>query len=160
MLLAAQVHQVLLVVAVKFHDLSVGDQMQSFFHGPRLRVRFRVVDGNLDVHMAEVATPESFGYMQLFRRRMAGFVEPGLAVEADGIDNQRIPIPFADRRSEPVGLGVLRKRAAVRKDLAVEGQGLMKNRRRSAGLDDSEGKWNGVEFGNTWRQAIRVRLLL
>jgi hypothetical protein len=54
--------KVLLVfIADKFQQVGVGCQLQGCGNHPWLSVRFRIVDGNLQIQMPEVPPPKTLG---------------------------------------------------------------------------------------------------
>jgi hypothetical protein len=69
-----------------------------------LRVRHRVVDGDLYFKRADIPSAESLGDMQRLGRRIACLVEPRLSVEAPAFHDQRVAIPLADGNPSHDGL--------------------------------------------------------
>ncbi len=95
--LLPHVPAVLLVfVAEIFEDVSVGLKLVRHLDGEGLRVHLRIVDRNLDVHVAEIAAAIAFHDPHGFAVRVAERVEPCLVVESDRVDDQRVLVPLAD----------------------------------------------------------------
>src|SRR5439155_3680069 len=65
------------------------------------------------VDVIVVGTSHTFGHTELITMRMFGGVEPGAAIEAGRLDDQRISFPMTDRRSPPRRIKIFRKRAPV-----------------------------------------------
>src|SRR6266498_5858373 len=99
-----------ILVVLRAHVLEqfrIGLQRQRQRHHPRTRVRLRIIDGDLDVHMAEVFATESLGHAEILRRRMAEVVEPHVLDEAGRADDEVVALPFADRIPEPRRVRIL-----------------------------------------------------
>src|SRR5215471_6873777 len=92
-----------------------------------LRIGLRVVDRNLHIHVAEVAAPKLFREAQSFASRMPQCVQGCFVVEPDGFDDERIRHPPANRITEPAGLGLRGKCAAISEDLSEYGVRLVQN---------------------------------
>src|SRR5262245_20917009 len=73
---------VLFVVADVLDRFGVGEILELDRDGERLRVGLRIFDGDLDVHMSEVAASELFDGAKRLAVRSAAVVEPALVVEA------------------------------------------------------------------------------
>src|SRR5580698_9629238 len=86
-----------------FDQLVVRLQNRALGDGPWLGVSLRVVDGDLEVHMAEVFAVETLSDFQRVRHGVTVGVEPSSAVGSGGLDNQGVAIPVADRISLPSG---------------------------------------------------------
>src|SRR5262245_5449617 len=81
-------------VADEFEQLGICRQTQVHSHGPGPAVGRGIVDGNADVHVAEVPALETFDDSQLVADRVTEIVEPGLTVESDGFDDERVAFPL------------------------------------------------------------------
>src|SRR5207253_2434134 len=77
--------------------------------------RTRVVECHADVEVPEIGPPNPLGDMK--HLRMRNDANPALVVVTDGIDDERIAIPLADRMSDPARIRILRMRAAIHEDL-------------------------------------------
>src|SRR6185436_6234759 len=106
-------------------EVGIRDQAPCQLDVPGLRVRLRVVDRDVDVDAANGRPGKTFRYPQRFRCRQSAHVEPGLAVLFDGLDDQGVLVPLADRVAHPGWLRIFWQRPAVREDLAVDGAGLV-----------------------------------
>ena len=87
-------------------EIRVGRQQPLRLDRERLGEHLRVVDGHLEVHVAEVATAQALGEAQRLGLRVAAAVEPRTVVESRRDDDQRVPFPPADRVPEPGRIGV------------------------------------------------------
>src|SRR5438105_6659763 len=112
-------------VANGFHQFSVGQQTDLLSDRPRLGVGFGIIDGDLNFHMPKVFPPETFEDMQRFRCGLAGLIEPGLSVEASGVDDERVAVPLACRITEPRGGSTLGELTAIEKDLPPQRMGFI-----------------------------------
>src|SRR5580658_5868204 len=108
--------------------------------------------------MPEVRAMEAFGHVQSFAMWIAELIQPGLVVETDGIHHQRVAFPFTNRVTQPTGIWVLGKLAAVGEDLAIEVECLIKDDDQSRSLENLERHRSGVYLGYALRQAMRVGL--
>src|SRR5437867_9142696 len=88
--LPADTRKVFLVLADVFNQLGVRQKVEAYVHRPWLRVGLRVVHGELEIEMPEVAAPEALRRAQCVGVRQAAVVHPGLVVEPHGIDDERI----------------------------------------------------------------------
>ena len=70
------------LVAHHFEKLGVRNQHRVQLRGPGFRVRFRIVDGEFNVHVPEVAAAYSFDQMHCICGGVAGERKPSFAVEA------------------------------------------------------------------------------
>src|SRR5579864_758836 len=76
--------------------------------GPNLRVCLGVVDDDLQLQRVMVDPPVTLREMQLLAARVSPRVRPKPVVEADCVDNERVPLPMADRIPKPARVGILR----------------------------------------------------
>ena len=128
--------------------------------GPGLRIRLRVVDGNLQIHVAKIFASEAFGHLQRVRDRVSVGIEPGFAVRSGRLDNQRVAVPVADRISLPVGIRVFGEGPAIHEDLPEDGARLVEDDDEPRSLNDLPRRCHGIFFGNAGRQAEIVRIVL
>src|SRR5262245_5541718 len=77
-------------------------------HIPRLRIRLRIVNRDLDFHLPDFRPRETFDDPQRLGSRQTFHIEPGLAVLSDGLHDKRVLLPVADRISHPCGLRIFR----------------------------------------------------
>src|SRR5262245_15559583 len=100
-LLAARALQpfvILLSLEAKFVDeLGVGLEALRESDGERLRVNLRIVNGQLDLHRAEVGTPELLGHLRDVAHRAAPRVDPRVVAESSALDDERVAFPTAHR---------------------------------------------------------------
>src|SRR5215471_15437304 len=85
----------------ELEQFRVGRQARSDGDGPWFRIRLRVVNGDLNIHMAEILPMESFDHVQSVGRRLSELIEPDFPVETDGIDDECIAFPFTQRIAKP-----------------------------------------------------------
>ena len=97
------------------HQLAVGQRERALVR-PRLRVVDRVVDGH---RVGDVPGVGARNAASGAACRCAGCpgVEPREAVEADGVDDQRVAVPLGDRFAEPGRVRLGRVRVLERHDV-------------------------------------------
>ena len=83
----------MVLVADVLDQVHIRKQLLALCVRQRLRVRLRIVDGDLDIHVPDVAAPEPLDQVHGLAVRMAAAIEPGLVVEAGGVNNQGIAVP-------------------------------------------------------------------
>src|SRR6266699_3587185 len=88
---------------------------------------------------------------------MAPHVEPGFAIEPGRFDDQCVPIPPANRVSEPGGIRVTGQCPAVQEDLAELAEDFIENYHQVGLLDDLKRTIPGVENRDSWREATGRR---
>src|SRR5215470_6415168 len=99
--------KLLIVDAVEHRlaDVFLKLQARRECESPRERVRLRqclrIVDRELDVHVAEIGPAIPFREMHLIAVRLARRVEPGLVVEANGVDDHRVAVPSGRGQTGP-----------------------------------------------------------
>src|SRR5580704_36589 len=101
-----------------FRDVVVRLKKFGELDGECFGVHLGVVDGYLDIHVAEVAPVEPFRQVQALAVRMAHTIQPAPIVESDGVHDKRVALPSADRISQPQRLRIGGSFAAVGRDLA------------------------------------------
>src|SRR3989442_2190451 len=107
-------------------------------HAPGLRIRFRIVNGDFHIHVTEVMAAETFDGVIGIAMGMPAVIEVRLIVETDRIHDEGVAIPLANRVTQPCGLRLSRKAAAIRENLPVTALVLEKNQRYRRRLDDLE----------------------
>src|SRR4051794_24598723 len=85
----------LILVADEFDQFLIEHDLMTDPHGEGLRVRLRVIDRDIDFHVAEVRAPPAFDQLALFRQRATEYVEPTVFSKPNGFHNQRIFFPVA-----------------------------------------------------------------
>src|SRR5690606_7787738 len=91
--------ELLVFVADKLDQLLVGQEPLVYSHSPRFGVGLRIVDGKVDLQMAERWTPEALGDLRFPRVRAAVYVEPAIewtvfrAAQVVGLDDQIVAVP-------------------------------------------------------------------
>ena len=111
---ADQVFEVALLAGILFGDRRVLARIQTHHagvHHPRLDQDFRIDDGRLVVERVALAA-EALNHAHLVAVEISALTQPGLVVERDGVDDERIAFPFPHR--VPVKQQVLRLDRVVR----------------------------------------------
>src|SRR5262245_26306700 len=94
-LLAPEMSGIPLVLADVFDQLRVRKQIEHHGDAPRLSIGFLIVDGELNLEVAEVAAPISLDEVQGISGRMTPKVEPRIVDESRGVDHERVALPCA-----------------------------------------------------------------
>ena len=141
MLLSNDVPERFLVVLVAdvLDQFRIRKQSLALSIGQRLRVRLRIVDRDLDIQVPDIAAPEPFDQVHCVAMRMAAAIEPGLVVEAGGVNDQGVAFPETDRVSQPGRLRIFGKLAAIHEYLPKERHRLVQNHDEARRLDDLVG---------------------
>src|SRR6266516_594663 len=139
-LLSHHMLTVLLVLADAFDDLGVGIQVEGESHRPGFGVRFRIIECDLDVEVSEVGAVKAFGDAKGVAVGVSGIIEPALIIESDGLGNERVAFPSANRISEPGLRRFGRKSATVGEDLPIVIELLIEEHNDVRCLDDLERK--------------------
>src|SRR5712691_6575892 len=100
-------------------------------HRPGSGVGLGIVNRNLDLQVAEVGPPEPFGYLAGFGEWITGAVEPDVVTESNGLDDQRILLPFARRVTIKGRIRIGGQWPPVGENLAVIHVFLVENREES-----------------------------
>src|SRR5450631_900203 len=91
MLLSDHVRRVPVVLfADALDEIGIRQQAPGELDRPRLRIRLRIVDGDFDIHVADLRPRETFGDAQGFGPWQSPHVEPGLAVLLDRLHDERV----------------------------------------------------------------------
>src|SRR4026208_2590232 len=96
-----------LVFADILQQVGVSRQETLRFDSERPGKRFGIVDGGFEIHVPEVATPQTLRHAKGFGMWMSGTVEPASVVEPRGRPPQRVPLPSSHRVPQPRGIGIL-----------------------------------------------------
>src|SRR5262245_2283879 len=123
---AGEFQELLVLVADEFdHFRAVSHDLLLDPDGEWARVRFRIVNRDVDLQVTEVHPTEPLGQCQRVGKRIAFAVEPSIArqtgqraAEVVRLHNQRVTLPVADRVTVPIGLRLtlFGKRAPVHVD--------------------------------------------
>src|SRR5689334_19791606 len=105
-------------------------------NGPRCGVRFGIVDGHLNLQLAEVRAPKPFRYFRGFGDGSAFFVRPRAISQTDGLNHQRVAVPLRRRVTFEGRLRVGGEWSSVREDLPVHKALLVKDYEQSRNLDE------------------------
>src|SRR5262249_49771310 len=68
-----------------FNQLSVRLKHRAFGHRPRLRIRARIVDRDLHIHVPEILAMITLDYVELVRHRVPIRIEPTESIRSDGL---------------------------------------------------------------------------
>src|SRR5688572_26695514 len=68
---------------------------------PGLRVRLRIIDGDVDIDAPDGGPREALGHAQRLGRGKTAHVEPRLAVLSDRLDDEGVILPPADGIPHP-----------------------------------------------------------
>ena len=109
--------------------------------------------------MAEVLARVALDHVQLVRRRLADLIEPSLAVEAAGVDDERVAFPMTRRVAEPSRVRVRSELAAVEEDLAPERERFVHDDHEVGRLHELPRRRRRADPWHTLRQAVRVGVL-
>ena len=101
--------------------------MDLLRYGPGLGIGFAVIDRNLNIHVSGVFAVETLSDVQGIGCRLAQLIQPGLAIEPLGFDDQRIAFPPALRITQPGGIEVVGQFTAVEEDLPPNRMALIEN---------------------------------
>src|SRR6516165_10910513 len=132
--------------------------MHIFGYGPGFGIGFGIVDGDLKVHVAIVFAVEALDHAQRVGRRAAQLIQPRLAVETAGLDNQGVAVPSADGIAHPRRVQIALELAAIKEDLPPQIERFIKDRNEFRRLDDLPWGRRRVDFGDALGQAIGVRV--
>src|SRR5262249_21945500 len=105
---------------------------------PWALVCLRVVDGQFHIHMAEVAPVETLDSMICIAVRMAAVVKIRLIVQSTRVGNKGIAVPFSNRITQPGGIHLFWKIAAVREHLPEAPLIFVENQHNARRLDKLE----------------------
>src|SRR5438046_7103316 len=152
-----QVYVVL--VANELHQFHIRHQVCLLGDRPRLCIGLRIIDGDLNIHVAKILAPKPLDDMQGICGRLPGLIQPGLAVKTSGIDHQSIALPLTRRITHPGWSEVLSQLAAIQEDLPPEIKSLVNNHDESWSLDDLPRWRDPVYARDPLRKAIRIRVL-
>src|SRR5512144_3039878 len=75
---------------------------------PRFRVGFRIVDCDLDVHVADSRSVETFRDAERLSRWQPTHVEPCFPVLSFSLDDKGVVLPMANRIAHPSRLRIFR----------------------------------------------------
>src|SRR5947207_11576452 len=107
-------HVEIVLVADEFDQFFIRAETPVDADGPRLRVRLRMVNRDVDLDAAVGRPAEALGDFRAARERRAVDVEPAFVPKADCLYNQRIAFISANRIAIPPGLRIVRRqRTAV-----------------------------------------------
>src|SRR5262245_35076367 len=97
-----------------FHELDIlSHPARGELQLHRLRVGAGIVEREVVDERPEVRAREPLDGVELLRVRGTAAVEPELVVVADGIDDERVALPTADRVAVPARKQVVRMLAAI-----------------------------------------------
>src|SRR6188474_2508688 len=114
-LIAEQLLVIAVVLADELEDplLRRLDEPETAIHLPGRGKNIRVLDRQLVLDSLGHSR-EALHHVQILTVPIA--VDLGLVVETDGVDDQRVAVPAADRVAKPGGIGISLMRLAVERD--------------------------------------------
>src|SRR5262249_1171474 len=89
---APEVLNIDLVLAGVFVSVGIRHQTRLPLNRPSLRVHLGIIDGHLNLQVAEIGPAKTFDHMESVRCRLACLIEPCLPVKASSIDNKRVAV--------------------------------------------------------------------
>src|SRR5882672_5993312 len=103
---------------------------------PGLRVRLRVVNRNVDCQRVVACAAYALHNVQLFSVRMAVIIEPSFIVKTDGVNDECISLPLANRVSHPCRIQILGMLTPIGVNLAHKVIVLIEHDHLAGGLHD------------------------
>src|SRR6266481_3012942 len=85
------------VIAEVFENIAVRQQQLRDLEGERLGIHLGIVNGDLQVHMAEVTAAKTLLNVQRFADRVPDAVNPDLVVKTCRVNHQRFAFPMPHR---------------------------------------------------------------
>src|SRR5437660_4807072 len=139
---AALVNEFFIVIrivrAYEFLNVPGGTQLEVSITRPSRRIRFGVVDRNVNFQGVRPRAPNAFDYVQLVRMWKTSAIDPGLVVETDGVDDERVSLVSPNGVPHPSKIWILRVLAPIGEDLAHIVIELEQLNHPPRGLDDLE----------------------
>ena len=132
-------HRVILLADV-FLNLPFGLQFKNSRGCPGLRVRFRIVNRVPVLERVMNHAAHAFDDVQRIRMRQAHRVEPGLVIETDRVNDQRVAFKFADRVPHVRRFQIARMSSPIHEDLPHQGLVLVNDHDAVARLNNLPGK--------------------
>src|SRR5579862_789142 len=152
--------EVVVVLAYFFPDVPARLQIVIEVCSPGLRISLGIVDRNINGQGVMADATDALCEVQILAVRMAHLIEPGLIVETNGIDDEGVPLPFADRISHPRGANVLGMLTPIRKNLAHKMIVLEQHHDLAGVLHDLEGQSsNKIDPRHTGRKTFEYRVV-
>src|SRR6185503_3932177 len=105
----------LVVLADVGDDFLRGRQLPVQRLVPRPAERAGIIEDDPNLEVADIGAPDPLGDVQHLAVRIDA--NPALVVVADGVNDERVAVPLADRVSNPARIGIGRVRTAVEEDL-------------------------------------------
>src|SRR5579863_7917663 len=141
-----------------FLDIRVGMQAGGELNRKRFGVVHRIVDGEFDLQVAEIAPAEALGHMRRFASRMAECIQQDLVVQSRGLNHQSARIPPSHRIPQPRRIGIGGKLASISVYMAVRVVALVEDHYLFRRLDDFEWHRDQVGARNPHRQTMAFRI--
>src|ERR1043166_5217885 len=114
--------QVLFVLLTEgFDQIGIGKQAMCHFESHWPGERLRIVDRDLNVHVAEVAAVKAFRDLHRFTVEMAHGIESASIIETRRLDHEPVAFPLANGVAQPAWLRIHGMLPAICKDLAKDG---------------------------------------
>ena len=107
----------LVLAAEVLHQLGVERDVLVKSDGPWARVRFRIIDGDLEVQASIIRPPELLRDRRCARKRIAATIRPPVILETRRPDDERVAHPPARRVAVEGRKGIDRGGTAIGEDL-------------------------------------------
>jgi hypothetical protein len=93
--------ELLVLVTDELDQFRVEKNALIHTNGPRSRVGFRIVNGDVDLERPVIRPSKTLGQRCGIGERVADDVEPAAVLEPGRFDDERVAIPAADRVAVP-----------------------------------------------------------
>src|SRR6266853_1382888 len=155
-LLLFEVLESLAILTELFRQGPLRPQQKVQVRCPRLRICFRVLDGDIVQQVVVIDPPEALYDVQSVAVRVTYPVKPGFIVEIYCVDDQRISLPVPDRVSHPrrAEAGVMR--AAVRVNLTPQRVVLEEHNELAGCLNNLQGERMNINSRQPGRKTSMV----
>src|ERR1700674_2153027 len=91
--------------------------------------------------------------------RMAADIQPGLVIEARGIDNESVSLPFSNGVAHPRGVGIFQMFPSIGENLAHVVFVFEVHDRAARDLEEFNRVRVGIDVWNTRRKAAKIRVV-
>src|SRR5262245_58927989 len=129
------------VITDRLQQIAVQKKLRHNRNRPRFGIRLGIVECDLNLHAPKVSPPKALGHPQSFAVGVAGKIKPGFVVISGRFHYQRVAFPMSDGVSHEGRIRILRKNAAIRKDLPIDCRVLIEDHYQAWSLDQLPGNW-------------------
>src|SRR5688572_4257865 len=109
------------LIANELDELLIEQHLMAHTNRERFRVSLWIIDGHVNLEMAEIRPSPTLDELALRRQRAAVYVEPTVVTKADRFDDERVALPTTDGITVPPRLQLFvdrGQRPTVHVDLA------------------------------------------